>query len=249
MGPSYAHSLTIRDLEKGEPFIDAWLEDQVENLPFPDQFAKLNAFITILQNPDVYTGRQKEELRHFYLGGIFLQSSKVSASEEERIQALAESLNHFRRCLEPKTFPANPSYYAQWQIGLILEKLGSSWPEVQEALLDAQVFYNKRAEAVTYVIKRLRSNGQIGWAYVYTQVAQAQYTGKIPPDTTWGVDPGIYLWKLTNYHMSVCNRLGNSAEAAKAYRELWQFHKENPNYFSPDQVQQLFKNQQLFAHE
>jgi hypothetical protein len=186
---------------------------------------------------------------YFLKGFLFQRAAFLNCNDTEAIPWLTEALYGYQAYLSARLIRPTLAFYAQWQAGILMEALGQTWTDVQSNLMSATRYRRDRAEGCMHVVKHYRSAGENGFAYMFTTIAKEMFHGIELEDLSWSADPYLNRWKIMNYHMSTCNRLGMKDEAALAHEELWKCYTKHPEYFTEAQQQQLFKNKEVFSHE
>jgi hypothetical protein len=201
-----------------------------------------NSLLTQLRNdgevPEKY-------IKYLYEGHLSHEASKLcnnNAAAYERF--LLRSKDCYTEYLISHQHNKEISYFAQWQMGLLQEKLGFQWPEVEETLLRSSTLHPERGEAMRHVIQHYRNTNEYGIAYIYSSIAKDEYFGRLPEDIKWFGDASFYQWKVLNYHASICARIGNTREVEETITKLWKITQDHPEYFTHEQIQSIFKNYQ-----
>lgn len=157
-------------------------------------------------------------------------------------ELLQKSLKHYEQFLDGKADQSEVKYFAQWQLGLVKEALGYQWIEVERTLLEASKYNLDRGEAMRHIVGHYRNIKEYGFAYIYSSIAKKQYFNKFSPTMAWFADASYYRWKILNYHASICSNLGNIPEAEETFQTLWNCSLEHPEYFTEEQMQQIYQN-------
>jgi len=61
------------------------------------------------------------------------------------------------------------------------------------------------------------------------------------------VDESLYIWKLLEVHAASCFYTGRKDEAKQSYQEMVKISKEQPQYFTPEDMQKIMMNAQFFS--
>lgn len=207
-------------------------------------------FKAFFEDYNILSGDLASDVHHtpekaLFNGYLFHSIAGVVKDKDIQIQMLSNAIVNYDLFLESNN-AHDPKYFAQWQKGLAQEELGMPWSESEETLLMASQYKKDRAEAFKHIIQHYRSTGELGLAYMYSTIVMQQHFGKTPAAIRWGVDPAYYQWKVLNYHISICNKLGNAQEAAETFSKLWKIYQDHPDLFSDEQAQTIFQNQQIY---
>jgi len=190
--------------------------------------------------------KQPNALPSLYKASFFQEAAQYCITGPTQTRLLLDSLEHYGEYFEQKPPTGEVKYFAQWQLGLAREKMGVEWAQVEETLLHASNFHPKRGEAMKHVIQHYRESREFGLAYIYSSIAKQQYYAQVPEDLEWFGDDSFYRWKILNYHVSICSKIGDMAEAKVTFEELWSFSQAHPEYFTDEQMQSLYKSKKAF---
>jgi len=194
---------------------------------------------------DLVSEVQHTPAKALFNGYLFQSIASIVKDNDVKLQMLSNALTNYELYLESNS-GNDPKYFAQWQKGLAQEQLGLPWSETEETLLLASQYKKERAEALKHIVQHYRSTGELGLAYMFSTISMQQHFGKVPPSNRWRVDSAYYQWKILNYHMSICNKIGNSQEAAETFSKIWKVYQERPDLFSDEQAQTIFRNQKVY---
>ncbi|PWV47083.1 hypothetical protein [Chitinophaga sp. S165] len=179
------------------------------------------------------------------LGGYHCQEvARLCEKELAAHELLLRSANHYSKFLQDQRCDPEIRYFAQWQMGLVMERLGSPWAEVEKWLLSASKYHEGRGEAMRYVIQHYRATSGWSFGFIYSSIAIKKFHGALPGQCQWFVNPGFYNWKVMYYHANICSKLLMKAESANSYRKIWPYVEQHPDEFTENQIQffKQFKN-------
>lgn len=107
-------------------------------------------------------------------------------------------------------------WYARFQIGVLLERLGASDAETIDAYLAAHDARPQRAEPLCELARFLRLKGRYASAYVHARAAAA-----LPvPDDLLFVDLSVYRWRTRDEQAVAAYWSGQREECARLCRDL-----------------------------
>ncbi|UPK68044.1 hypothetical protein [Chitinophaga filiformis] len=172
------------------------------------------------------------------------EASRLCAKNVASHELLLRSLNHYTVFLQNPTLKNDIRYFAQWQMGLVMERLCFPWPEVEKTLLAASPIHEGRGEATRHVIQHYRAKKAWTFGYLYSTIAIKKFHEKIPTDCKWFIDPSFYTWKVMYYHADICSNLRMEEEMMNAYRKILPYVEQHPEEFTKKQIKffQQFKN-------
>lgn len=172
------------------------------------------------------------------------QSARHSANDIATHDLLLRSLNHYSRFLQDQKTDPEIKYFAQWQMGIVMERLGLPWQEVEKTLLSAGKYHEGRGEAMRHVIQHYRSNSGWSFGFIYSSIAIKKYHSVSPGDCRWFVNSSFYNWKAMYYHADICSKLQMKGDMINAYRKIYPYVEQHTDEFTENQIHffQQFKN-------
>lgn len=107
-------------------------------------------------------------------------------------------------------------YYSLFRIAQVMDKLGFSWPEVQNAYLRAWEFAPHRAEPLFFIGRRYRDSERYQLGYTFARLA-----AEIPlPARDIQVRSDIYAWRAVDDQAVCASWIGKKPEAFTLWRQL-----------------------------
>ena len=131
-------------------------------------------------------------------------------------------------------------WYAQYQVGLMLQQSGAEWPFVLEAFLEAHAARPWRLEPVYQIIKHYREteNYRLGYCFFDQMVRQVQY----PATDRLFIEKPVYEYLMALEHGVCACGIGRTAESLSSFEHILQF---NP---TPDWVRESAERGRELAH-
>lgn len=112
-------------------------------------------------------------------------------------------------------------WFAQFQVGSIMELLGDPWLEVQEAFFKAYVIDPIRGESIKNIILHYLKESDWQQAYLYSSFAKSAFFNRNPAHLRDRfVDQGFYSSGVLEFHREVCEKLGRKQEVESVSKEL-----------------------------
>ena len=105
-----------------------------------------------------------------------------------------------------------------------------------------------RAEPIKAIIDHYLSVGEWHNAYLFSKFAKVNFHGKNPyPQRLLFVDEALYIWKILEVHAAASFYTGRKEEAKQTFQEMVELSRQQPQYFTPDDMQKIQINAQFFA--
>ena len=167
--------------------------------------------------------RSKDSLFvQFYLGYFY-----------QLISSNSEALHYYQSYLVLTKGTEESRYYAQWQTGILLDRLNYSWPVVRESLAKANAIDPLRGEPIKYIIQYYIQRSEWEKAYPYSNFAKKHYFKKNPiAIRRWYVDFDSYNGSIMDTHILICNKLGLLEEAERTHIQLLNYVIEHIHEFA-----------------
>jgi hypothetical protein len=156
-------------------------------------------------------------ITQFYKGYFFHQLASHSISQELTRHFQEKALCYYQNYLELAEREEESRYYAQWQTGMLQDRLNYPWPSVEDSLQKATVLDPVRAESVKKIVEHYIDTREWQKAYSHSKLAKEKYFDKNPvAHRRWFVDFDAYNWSVLNRHRTICIYLGYMQEAEEA---------------------------------
>ena len=183
----------------------------------------------------------------FYTAQSYHDSATVNNNREENEERLRRALKYYHERVNRTDGYEEERYYSQLRIGSIMRALEMPWGETHHELLKAYSMDPMRAESFKVIVDYYLSMGEWQLAYVYSKFLKVNFHGKNPyPKKLLFVDESLYNWKILEVHSATCYYTGKIDEAKSCYQELLGVLKNNPNWFTPEDVTKINANSQFF---
>jgi len=120
------------------------------------------------------------------------------------------------------------------------------WNLTLNELLKAYSFDPLRGEPVKAIIDYYLAVGEYHNAYLFSSFGKKNFHGKNPyPTRLLFVDETLYIWKFLESHAATCFYTNHRDEAKQTFQEMLKISKEQPQYFTPEDLQKIQMNSQI----
>ena len=183
----------------------------------------------------------------FYCGQSYHDSACVQDNKEENDERLRRSMKFYKeRVSIPNGYPEE-IFYAQYRIGTIMRAMEEPWNLALNELLKAYNFDPLRGEPIKAIVDYYLAIGEWHNAYLYSSFGKKNYHGKNPyPQRLLFVDETLYVWRFLECHAAACFYTNRQDESRLIYQEMVKISKEQPQYFTPEDLQKIQMNAQFF---
>ena len=184
----------------------------------------------------------------FYTAQSYHDSACVPDNKDENDERLRRSMKFYKeRVSRPDGYPEE-IFYAQYRIGTIMRAMEEPWNLSLNELLKAYSFDPLRGEPIKAIIDYYLAVGEWHNAYLFSSFGKKNFHNKNPyPTRLLFVDETLYVWKFLECHAASCFYTGRRDEAKQTYLEMVKLAKEQPQYFTPDDLQKIQMNAQFFG--
>jgi hypothetical protein len=171
-----------------------------------ERFGHYLEYIKQTSNPN---NRSQYTFRQFYKGHFYHQLANHFYSRQDSQHFLEKALCYYQNYMELATHMDESIYYAQWQTGILQDRLRYPWPLAKASLLKASTLDPLRGEAIKRVIEHYVHHKQWDRAYHYSTMAMDQFLGKNPvARRRWFIDFDAYNWNVVKMHRAIRYKLG-----------------------------------------
>ncbi len=141
-----------------------------------------------------------------------------------------EAILNYRWYLKSSLKQEESRFYAQWQIGRLLDQEHSPWILVQKELLLAVRLDNERGESIREIVTHYMSSEDWENAYLFSTYARHHYFDRNPMATRrWHVNIACYNWRALERHLTISRQLHLDREAEQVYQQLIEYFVKYPN--------------------
>ena len=182
----------------------------------------------------------------FYTAQSYHDSACVPDNKEENDERLRRSMKYYKeRVNRPDGYPEE-IFYAQYRIGTIMRAMEEPWNLALNELLKAYSFDPLRGEPIKAIIDYYLAVGEYHNAYLFSSFGKKNFHGKNPyPTRLLFVDETLYVWKFLECHAAACFYTGRKDEAKQTFQEMVKISREQPQYFTPEDLQKIQMNSQV----
>jgi len=183
----------------------------------------------------------------FYTAQSYHDSATLPDNREENEERLRRSMKYYKERVNRLDGYEEERFYSQFRIGTIKMSLETPWAETHQEFMKAYAMDPLRAEPIKAIIDHYLMTQEWHLAYVYTKFARTTMHGNNPyPTRLLFVDESLYNWKFLEVHAAACVYTGRKEEGRATFNELTIILRNNPNWFTPDEVQKINMNAQFF---
>ncbi len=159
---------------------------------------------------------------------------------EERTKLLHKAILYYKEVVNLPNTDIESRYFAQLQIGYIMDLLDYPWFETLEALFKAYIIDPIRGESIKYIINHHIKLKDWRQAYIYTNFAKSIFLNHNPSHLRIRfVDRAFYNWEVLQLHLETCTQLNLRQEANATYKELEKIMHRNPKYFTNASIEKI----------
>ena len=184
----------------------------------------------------------------FYTAQSYHDSACVPDSREENEERLRRSMKYYKERISRADGYPEEIFYSQFRVGTIMRVLEMPFSQTLNELMKAYSMDPLRAEPIKAIIDHYLSVGEWNNAYLFSKFAKVNFHGKNPyPQRLLFVDEALYIWKILEVHAASSFYTGRRDEAKQTFQEMVEISRQQPQYFTPDDLQKIQMNSQFFA--
>jgi len=184
----------------------------------------------------------------FYTAQSYHDSACVPDSREENEERLRRSMKYYKERISRADGYPEEIFYSQFRVGTIMRVLEMPFSQTLNELMKAYSMDPLRAEPIKAIIDHYLSVGEWHNAYLFSKFAKVNFHGKNPyPQRLLFVDEALYIWKILEVHAAASFYTGRRDEAKQTFQEMVEISRQQPQYFTPDDLQKIQINSQFFA--
>jgi pentatricopeptide repeat protein len=195
----------------------------VHKLSYSDRLQK---YIDLLETNNQKGNHTKRAIICFYLAHFNHQLADNLS--ESKIKFYEKAIYHYQSYLKLTKGAEQSKFYAQWQVGMLLDYLQYPWAAAQDELLKARTIDLCRGEAIKKIIDHYLSTEEWPIAYLFSSYSIEHFYDRNPiASRCWYVDFNCYNWKVLDTQIQVCCKTGKYKEAETVYQELLNYVLEH----------------------
>ena len=184
----------------------------------------------------------------FYTAQSYHDSACLPDNREENEERLRRSMKYYKERISRADGYPEEIFYSQFRVGTIMRVLEMPFSQTLNELLKAYSMDPLRAEPIKAIIDHYLSVGEWHHAYLFSKFAKVNFHGKNPyPQRLLFVDEALYIWKILEVHAAASFYTQRRDEARQAFQEMVEISRQQPQYFTQDDLQKIQMNSQFFA--
>jgi glycosyltransferase involved in cell wall biosynthesis len=184
----------------------------------------------------------------FYTAQSYHDSACLPDNREENEERLRRSMKYYRERISRTDGYPEEIFYSQFRVGTIMRVLEMPFSQTLNELMKAYSMDPLRAEPIKAIIDHYLSVGEWHHAYLFSKFAKVNFHGKNPyPQRLLFVDEALYIWKILEVHAAASFYTGRRDEAKQTFQEMVEISRQQPQYFTQDDLQKIQMNSQFFA--
>jgi glycosyltransferase involved in cell wall biosynthesis len=184
----------------------------------------------------------------FYTAQSYHDSACMPDNREENEERLRRSMKYYRERISRMDGYPEEIFYSQFRVGTIMRTLEEPWSNTLNEFLKAYSIDPLRAEPIKAIVDYYLHVGEWNNAYLFSKFLKVNFHGKNPyPQRLLFVDEALYLWKILEVHAASCFYTNRKDEAKQSFQELIKISREQPQFFSPEDLNKIQMNSQFFV--
>lgn len=184
----------------------------------------------------------------FYTAQSYHDSACIPDNREENEERLRRSMKYYKERISRTDGYPEEIFYSQFRVGTIMRVLEEPWHLTMNEFLKAYSMDPLRAEPIKAIIDYYLAVGEWHNAYLFSKFAKLNFHQKNPyPQRLLFVDESLYIWKILEVHAAACFYTGRKDEAKQTYQEMVKISREQPQYFTPEDMQKIQMNAVHFS--
>lgn len=183
----------------------------------------------------------------FYTAQSYHDSACIPDNREENEERLRRSMKYYKERISRTDGYPEELFYSQFRVGTIMRVLEEPWHLTMNEFLKAYSMDPLRAEPIKAIIDYYLAVGEWHNAYLFSKFAKMNFHQRNPyPQRLLFVDESLYIWKILEVHAASCFYTGRKDEAKQTYQEMVKISREQPQYFTADDLNKIQMNSQFF---
>lgn len=208
----------------------------------PEKY-KSHAFVL-----EKYIDQNRQDPRWiFYTAQSYHDSACIPDNREENEERLRRSMKYYKERISRNDGYPEEIFYSQYRVGTIMRALEEPWTLTMNEFLKAYSMDPLRGEPIKAIVDYYLAVGEWNNAYLFSKFAKMNFHQKNPyPTRLLFVDESLYIWKLLEVHAAASFYTGRKDEARQSYQEMVKISREQPQYFTQEDLQKIMMNAQFF---
>ena len=166
-------------------------------------------YLEHLSNKSGISHRHAYAVIQFYKGHFYQQLARHLKDGRDAQHAWEKALCFYQNYQEIADYRDESRYYAQWQTGLLQDRLGYPWLLSEDSLLKASQVDPLRGEWIKKIIEHYIGSKDWKSAYQYSSIAVEKFLDKNPiARRRWFIDSDAYNGTVLRRHRAICHKLG-----------------------------------------
>jgi glycosyltransferase involved in cell wall biosynthesis len=183
----------------------------------------------------------------FYTAQSYHDSACIPDNREENEERLRRSMKYYKERISRTDGYPEELFYSQFRVGTIMRAIEEPWHLTMSEFLKAYSMDPLRAEPIKAIIDYYLAVGEWHNAYLFSKFAKLNFHQRNPyPQRLLFVDESLYIWKILEVHAASCFYTGRKDEAKQTYQEMVKISREQPQYFTTDDLNKIQMNSQFF---
>lgn len=183
----------------------------------------------------------------FYTAQSYHDSACIPDNREENEERLRRSMKYYKERISRTDGYPEELFYSQFRVGTIMRAIEEPWHLTMNEFLKAYSMDPLRAEPIKAIIDYYLAVGEWHNAYLFSKFAKMNFHQRNPyPQRLLFVDESLYIWKILEVHAASCFYTGRKDEAKQTYQEMVKISREQPQYFTADDLNKIQMNSQFF---
>jgi glycosyltransferase involved in cell wall biosynthesis len=184
----------------------------------------------------------------FYTAQSYHDSACFPDNKQENEERLRRSMKYYKERISRMDGYPEEIFYSQFRVGTIMRTLEEPWSKTLNEFLKAYSLDPLRAEPIKAIVDYYLHVGEWHNAYLFSKFLRVNFHQKNPyPQRLLFVDEALYSWKILESHAASCFYTNRRDEGRQSFQELLKISREQPQFFTPDDLNKIQMNSQFFA--
>jgi len=184
----------------------------------------------------------------FYTAQSYHDSACFPDNKQENEERLRRSMKYYKERISRMDGYPEEIFYSQFRVGTIMRTLEEPWSKTLNEFLKAYSLDPLRAEPIKAIVDYYLHVGEWHNAYLFSKFLKVNFHQKNPyPQRLLFVDEALYTWKILESHAASCFYTNRRDEGRQSFQELLKISREQPQFFTQDDLNKIQMNAQFFA--